>query len=143
MAILVGNTLDLEDGRDDLLPMWRQACTLFKTGDLSAAHQLFSSILDRWPDDASSLYKIGAIYMIWGEYDRALEPLYKAVQLRPKDQEISQLYFFTLCNLQRIDHALQEAERYIKLCGYTQKYRKILKNMRCELESAVEDTQKS
>jgi tetratricopeptide (TPR) repeat protein len=63
--------------------LFAQATELHKAGKIDAAFATFSEIVVREPENPPSLHWIGFIHNQRGEFDRALEPLKRAIVLRP------------------------------------------------------------
>lgn len=113
---------------------------LKQAGDLRLSYedlealQVYKHMLDRWPNEPTTLLLLGGTYFSLKEYELAIGYLKEAVQLMPDKEFASIGLFFSLWKIGKVDAAYKELERFVSAAGqFTDEYDLILKDIRGEI----------
>ena len=110
-------------------PDFNRASSLWHEGKLLEAARIFKGLDKKFPNQPAILGMLGAIYFTTGNYANALTYWEKVVKLSPKSELASRALFHTLLQHERFDDALTEANRFIKLNGYSKEYAMIMEEL--------------
>lgn len=84
-------------------------------GDTNGALNALNSGLKDDPDNIQILLKLGALYCQLNDFNKAVQPLYRANQLSPNSSEILMYYSKALAQTGRMDEALELAKQSLNL----------------------------
>jgi len=108
---------------------FNRASSLWKEGKPAEAIRIFKKLDQKFPNQLAILGMIGAIYFRTDDYANALVYWEKVVKLSPKSELASRALFHTLFRHERYDDAFSEANRFIKLNGYSKEYALIMEEL--------------
>ena len=115
--------------RRQIEPDFNRASSLWAGGQASEALAILRGLNSRFPDEPTILLMLGNICFSTKDYASALPYWEQLVKLKPKYELGSRGLFFTLMRHERFEDALDEAHRFIKLCGLTEEYKRIMEEL--------------
>lgn len=93
----------------------RRAVDLLRAKELDKAELVFTSILDRWPEQADALHFLGVLAHLRGHGDAALEKIRQAIAIAPDQPGPWNNLGNVLVELQRFDEATTAYEECLAL----------------------------
>ena len=93
----------------------RRAVELLRNKDLAKAHEVLTSILGRWPDQADALHFLGVLEHQRGHSDKALALIRRSIIIAPTTPDPWNNLGNVLVELQRFDEATEAYEKCLAL----------------------------
>jgi predicted Zn-dependent protease len=131
----------MSETTDDLYPrvmeIIRQAVEQEKQGDIAFATQILTAVVEEFPGLAVGHSYLGWIYSRVDRHREAIEHGRVAVQLSPKSERASLMFFRVLWAAEQREQAFDEMKRFLAV-GHSEEYARMLEEWDREADSATE-----
>ena len=84
-----GGSCPPKDSKEELLDLLAKARALFKKGELDAAAEIYSEIIQRYPERPEAFVGLAAVLSAKKKFTQALEAYQKAEQVAPQDPRVN------------------------------------------------------
>ncbi len=117
----------------DIQSIYQNAVTLHQQGEISQAINLYSQILDHFPEVAIIHYNLGLAFFELEQFSEAINAYKRAAELDPNDSDI----LYNLGLAYKMDRQYEEAEEaYLRALEFAEDERDILYNLGCCYQDA-------
>ncbi len=131
----------MSETTDDLYPrvieIIRQAVEQENQGDIAFATQILTAVVEEFPGLAVGHSYLGWIFSRGDRHREAIEHGRVAVELSPKSERASLMFFRVLWAAEQREQAFDEMKRFLAV-GHSEEYARMLEEWDREADSAAE-----